>query len=217
MGYPIPGTRGYLTGLGAITPTSITTTGAISGAAITGTGRITGAGFTSSITGAAGTPSYNWSADPTLGLYDAAGKFTVVASGTHQLEANASFWRTDGNPLSIVGISRHDAAFRMVSRVVDIAAVGSTVSPVGAPVVELTLSAGAIVSTAAPFMIDGSTDQEITLQNMDSADALTLANDGGTATNLRLLAATRVLAPLGGYLKLRFSATSGLWQEIGFG
>lgn len=68
--YPIPGSRGYLTGLGTVAGD------------VTFTGRVTGAGFSSSILGSPTTPAYNWTSRTGDGFYNEAIRVAVGFGGT---------------------------------------------------------------------------------------------------------------------------------------
>lgn len=67
--------------------TNFAGSGNIVAESITSTGRITGAGFTSSINGSPGTPSFNWSSDPDSGLYHSgvANRYEAAAGGSDSI------------------------------------------------------------------------------------------------------------------------------------
>ncbi len=102
-------------------------------------------------------------------------------------------------------------------RTVDIDAAADTISVSGSSVVRVTLSAGSIVITAAPFIANGSVDgQELEIIRHSDAGDLTLPDETTTAgSNLRLGAATRVLGPRDS-LKLRWVAAVGDWLETAY-
>lgn len=165
---------------------------------------------------------------PTVVAYDEAGTDTGIgvtasnvlalyAGGGVQADVRSGQFRVSANvESSLRGRLENTLERRASVRTADIVAVGTTVAVAGQEVVEFDLSAGSIVSTAAPFMADGAAMDRIRLRNIHATNTLTLATDGAPATNLRLRAATRVLSGGGGYIDLEFSATLGLWCEVGF-
>lgn len=193
--------------------------GAASFSSVTATGNIsTTAGYIEFPADAAG-PRVRCATDTDTGIgRDAANQVTLWSNGTATARtASLQFQVIGSAELTAFGRVENRAERRRSKRSVDITAVGSTVAVGGAEVVEIDLSVASVTSTATPFISDGGDGDTILLLNIHATRTLTLANDGGTATNLRLRSATRVLAAAGGYLHLRYSGTTGLWQEIGFG
>lgn len=97
--FPMPGSRGYLTGFGPIAQD------------ITTTGRLTAAGFTSSIAGTATLPAYNWSADPNNGPYysGATDRCEWAAAGADLLSFRS------GTFLVYNGVFQSDATFTILT------------------------------------------------------------------------------------------------------
>lgn len=76
-------------------------------------------------------------------------------------------------------------------------------------------SAGNVTMTAAPTIANGVDGQMLTILNVDTADTITLQDQGTLASsNLRLAAATVALAPRQS-IQLMYSATVGDWVQIG--
>ncbi len=76
-------------------------------------------------------------------------------------------------------------------------------------------SAGNVTITAAPTIADGVDGQMLTVVNTDTADTITLQDQGTLASsNLRLTAATVALGPRQS-IQLMYSATIGDWVQIG--
>jgi hypothetical protein len=74
---------------------------------------------------------------------------------------------------------------------------------------------GAVTSTAAPTIADGSDGQMLMILNVDTADTYTLSDQGTLASsNLRLTANTVGLGPRRS-IQLMFSATIGDWVQVG--
>jgi hypothetical protein len=76
-------------------------------------------------------------------------------------------------------------------------------------------SAGNVTMTAAPTIADGADGQMLTILNVDTADTVTLQDQGTLAgSNLRLTAATVALGPRQS-IHLMYSATVGDWVQLG--
>lgn len=76
-------------------------------------------------------------------------------------------------------------------------------------------STGSVTVTAAPTIANGQDGQELTIVNVDSADTITLQDQGTLASsNLRLVATTIALAPRQS-VKLIYSSTVGDWIQAG--
>ncbi len=76
-------------------------------------------------------------------------------------------------------------------------------------------STGAVTMTATPTIADGIDGQMLTLLNVDSADTITLQDQGTLAnSNLRLMAAVVAIGPRGS-IQLMYSATIGDWVQSG--
>lgn len=196
--------------------------------ALTVGGRTTSAGFTSSIDGSVGTPAINRSDDLDTGIYwdvDGYIRFatngaftfgltggTVQSIGAHTMNAAL----TANSSASFNGLVTYSDRFARTPRLVDIDNAADTVAVAGAtgPVVRITLSLGAIVSTAAPFMADGVDGQEIELIRSTDAGTLTINDETTVAgSNLRLSSATFVMGPRDSIL-LRFVSAIGDWVEV---
>ncbi len=221
----MPFLANFLPGYGAVSVSSLAVAASVGGnAAITGNAAVTGAAvITGNVTGAqhiatTDTLGFTFSSGTTIGVSKASSTLALVVGNTN--------WVTVGTgEVTVVATADFIAAGlietrgrkRSQKRTVDITTVGQTIVVTGQSFIEVNLSAGAIISTAAPFIADGVIGDEIILMNFHATNTLTLADDGATSSNLRLRAATRVLAAAGGYLELHYSSTSGLWQESRFG
>lgn len=204
----------FLPGNGAAVVTSLTSTGTVQGTIVRGT---TALEFPAN----ASAPGVRCTTDTDTGIgRDSTNELALFGGGVAiMLATNAQILTASGSETVFLGELETRATRQVKPQTVDIAAVSTTVPITGGSNVYLTVAAGGITSTAAPFIVDGSDGQEIELTNIDSADALVLNTDGnaGVSSNLKLRSATRTLAAGGGYLALKFSTATGLWQEQSFG
>ena len=77
------------------------------------------------------------------------------------------------------------------------------------------ISTGNVTSTAAPTVADGQDGQLLIIINVDTADTITLSDQGTLASsNLRLSAATIALAPRDNLI-LVYNSTIGDWVQVG--
>ena len=94
----------------------------------------------------------------------------------------------------------------------DITAVGNTIRPSSDPV-RLTANASYTL-TSTPTVTSGFNGQRITIINVDTADSVTLQDQGTLAnSNLRLSAATIALAPRDSIV-LQYDTTIGDWAQV---
>lgn len=196
------------------------------------TGRLTAAGLSLSIDGTAGTPAINRTTDPDTGIHwdpggnylrlDAGGAFNfgVTAASCqsitgHTMNAGMTTTTLTANSTATFNsLASFNDRVNLGNRVVDIPAVGSTISPLGSPLVRITLSAGSIASTATPFITDGVEGQELHLLRSTDAGNLTLSDETIIAgTNLRLDGGTVVLGPRDS-IKFRWLGALGDWVEV---
>lgn len=207
--------RGLISGYGAITATSVTTSGDIQGAIVRGTTAL-------EFPAHASAPGVRCSTDTDTGIgRTAANELDIICNAESKIlcsSGQAFFLGT--HEVVVAGEFETRGKKVRTARTVDIDAAGDTIDVSFGlqEIVEVTLSAGNITSTATPFMANGDNGQEITIVNVDATDTLTLPDEATTpGSNLELRAGTRVLAAAGGYIRLRYSTALSAWHEIGFG
>jgi hypothetical protein len=221
---------------------SLTIDGALTvGGAIVGNG---GAGFTGNVTvsagnldvdnnvsgtrflagfGTAAAPAFSFAADDDNGLYRSAANTAAISGGGSSIHTFGGVGSTAvgfllaSGSLQVQGNLTANGAFGASPRVVDIDNAADTISPSGSSFVRVTMSAGSIVITAAPFIANGVTDgDEVLIVRHTDAGDLTLPDETTTAgSNLRLGAATRVLGPRDS-LRLRWNAAIADWTEVAY-
>lgn len=209
------GLRGMLSGFGSVTATSLTTTGDIEGAIVRGT---TALEFPAHATN----PGVRCTTDTDTGIgRTAANELDIISNGESKvlISSTQAFFLSTHEVVVAGELESRNKRVR-TKRTQDIAAASATIDAASsaAEVVEVTLSAGNVMITAAPFIANGDDGQELEIVNVDATDTLTLPDEATTAgSNLELRAATRVLAAGGGYIRLRYSTALAAWHEIGFG
>jgi len=202
-------------GFGVVNATSVTSSGPITGTVVKGT---TALEYPLN----ASAPGVRCTQEPDTGFgCDAANEVAIFGGGVASVLVTASQMLTVATTEAVF-LGEHETRNKKVrtKRTQDIAAAGATIDPgLGLQeVVEVTLSAGNITITSTPFIANGDDGQELTIVNVDATDTLTIPDEATTpGSNTELRAATRALAPAGGYLKLRFSTALAAWHEVGFG
>jgi hypothetical protein len=157
-------------------------------------------------------PALRASDDTDTGLGSASNTLVMYSGGFSWWLTNVGSVQTSNTATVITS-----GAIVASPRTVDIDAVGDTLAVTGSSLVNVTLSAGNITPTSTPFMAAGTNGQVIRLVNGDSADTLTLTDEGGMAgSNLQLGAATRALGPGDSLTLLYLTAPSADWFEIAF-
>lgn len=112
-----------------------------------------------------------------------------------------------------IGIRNASTYVATPSTAQNITAVGNTILA-NAEIVQLTAN-GSYTLTSAPTIANGQDGQILTILNVDSADTITLQDQGTLASsNLRLSATTVAIAPRCS-LRLMYSSTVGDWVQIG--
>lgn len=169
--------------------------------------------------GDAANPSWSFQGDTDTGLGRSAANLAAffAGGGIYSYVQTLQFSGNGGAEMYMnTGGFRTGGTVRKDVRTVDIAAVGTAISQNGSALVRVTLSAGAIVSTATPFIADGSDGQEIWLCRHSDAGALTLSDEGTLAgSNLRLSANTIALGPRD-VIGLRFLTAIGDWVQFSY-
>jgi hypothetical protein len=145
--------------------------------------------------------------------------FSSSANTTVMWSGGFSWWLTNVGSVQTSNTATvlSTGAIIRTPRTVDIDAVGDTIATSGGSTVTVTLSAGNITPTSTPFLANGTVGQEIWIINGDTADTLTLTDEGGMAgSNLQLGGATRALGP-GDGIGLRYTdVPTADWYEIAF-
>lgn len=186
MGYPIPGSLGYLTGFGAISAVSVTTSGAV-----IASGRVTGAGFTSSTDGSAGTPAYGYSSTPGLGMYRVSNYNSFAVGSAQKFVAGTEVASASAIPLQALG------SLDLFAQ--GAASIGADQDNYAGPVSAAASSFWAITPTGASRTITG-------VANGSQGRILFVVNDAASGSGLNLvlanasassLAANRILGTNG--------------------
>lgn len=179
-------------------------------------GRTRAPGFDASSAGDATTPAFRLGTTGSNGVFLGAANRPAISAGGGEKQRWDTFQvgMLDHLVLSSGVNFNSNGTIYHTPRVVDVDAAADIIAPGGSNLVRVTLSAGAIVSTAAPFIADGSDGQIITLVRHTDAGTLTLNDETVTAgSNLRLSAAA-VLGPRDSLI-LRFVSAIGDWVEVG--
>jgi hypothetical protein len=188
----------------------------LAGDAITATGNVQGAIVRG--TTALEYPSNNL-APAVRASDDTDSGFSSSANTTVMWSGGFSWWLTNVGSVQTSNTATvlSTGAIIRTPRTVDIDAVGDTIATSGGSTVTVTLSAGNITPTSTPFLANGTVGQEIWIINGDTADTLTLTDEGGMAgSNLQLGGATRALGP-GDGIGLRYTdVPTADWYEIAF-
>ncbi len=155
---------------------------------------------------------------------DSDDRLRVLASGTQLLGSGAAapdiaIARSATKELTVDNNAAGAITLKIVGRRVAVPKAVQTVVAGTAIVADYELvqlnSTGNVTMTAAPTIADGIDGQMLTLLNVDSADTITLQDQGTLAnSNLRLMAAAVAIGPRGS-IQLVYSATIGDWVQSG--
>jgi hypothetical protein len=133
-------------------------------------------------------------------------------SGTKELQfddANGGVANTTGGPVRVKIVGTRVAVPKAAQTVV-----AGTAIVADHEVVQIN-SAGNVTMTAAPTIADGVDGQMLTILNVDTADSVTLQDQGTLgSSNLRLTGATVALGPRDS-VQLMYSTTVGDWVQLG--
>lgn len=152
--------------------------------------------------------------------------YKLTANGRHQWASasaagalDLALARTAAKELTVDDANSGAAIFRVIGSRVAVpkstqTVVAGTAIVADYEVVQINCT-GNVTMTAAPTIADGADGQMLTLINVDTADTITLQDQGTLASsNLRLTATTVVLARRQS-IQLMYSAAVGDWVQIG--
>lgn len=205
--YTTPGSRGYLSGLGAIVVDSVTTTGAVAAGSVAATGAVTGATLKATTDGTAAAPSIN--CNDRGGVYGAATPSMNFASplGTNS-QTLTSGATTQNGTMSASVINAGVRIRADLTALQTITAVGDTITYTGT--FKRLASDGSRTLTSTPPIALGVAGDYLDI-GYEGANTLTISD----VATCNLGAATRALSA-GDRLGLVMNAAGTAWEEIYF-
>lgn len=204
------GARGMLSGFGAVQAESVTTSGNIRGAILEWTNDH------------ATEPGVRSAARPTVGIGSSAANTLSLSGGGNYAFVTVGQLRTASSSTEFTALGHFETRLteRRSWRATVTVAAATQIPVSGAMRIPVDPSGGAVTSTAATLFSGSPADgDEVTLININASNAYTLNTHGNAGVNsgLTLGATTRALRAGGGYLHLRYYASTSRFLEIGFG